>query len=581
MTDLNQTQHKRDLLLVDGSAPFFVPVVDGHSRNWSKAPLPELAEHGKISTRVKAQITQALSLYCQRVKAAGYSAITFDDLAHLTLFDFYPYRLSRTVHSYQKLFRKVFKIAQSCGLKIFITTDIMFWNPHIESHTRGRDRAMRELLCEAIERLFDLFPMIDGVVTRIGEPDGEDVVSAFKSRLTIRSARQCNRWLKNLLPVFEAQQKLLIFRTWGLGAYSIGDLNWNRKTLEAALAGIESSALVLSHKYGAGDFFRYQPLNDYIPVCPHMQIIELQARREYEGFGLFPAYVGRQYEQIRNQLQSCRTLRGVMVWCQTGGWSHFDRLSFLDDSSPWNELNAQAVAELFTGRISSPEILQRFATTRFPEKAVDQVVELVNGFDQLIDELWYFAPFARQSFWFRRVSVPPLLWIFWDTVLVNRALRLLFLIAITNPKQLRQGDLRQRKLIRRLRELVSDFPSEQEPLTMALDSFELLIALRRFYLGKAGRKREEKIKAKVRAYRKRYPKGFQIECDFSPFHIRWVTTGFFFSLFLRRQPGYRLFDRCFLIPLSGWMFALLKRWQRHRFPGISEGQTAGLETFFR
>lgn len=574
-------QSKCDLFVIDGSAPFFVSVIDGTSQNWSKAPLPRLAEHGKIPSKIREQIIQALTDYCERVKAAGYTAITFDDLAHLTLFDFYPYQLSRTVHSYQKLFRRAFRIAESFGLKIFITTDLMFWNRYIEKHTRGHDGRMCELMIEAVERLFDLFPTVDGIVTRIGEPDGEDVISPFKSRLVIRNARQCNRWLKALLPVFEVKKKLLIFRTWGLGAYPIGDLNWNRKTLERALAGLESSSLVLSHKYGAGDFFRYQPLNEYIPVCPHLQIIELQARREYEGFGLFPAYIGRQYEQFRNQLQNCQTLRGVMAWCQTGGWSHFDRLSFLNDSSPWNEMNSVAIVELFSGKKSSQEILHQLAQSHFPENNAEQVVELVNGFDQLIDELWYFAPFARQTFWFRRVSVPPLLWIFWDTILVNRALRLLFSSAIDNPKQLRQIDRKHRNSIRRLRKLVPDFPSEREHLTMALDTFELLIVLRRFYLGKAGRKREEKISAKVRAYRKRYPHGFIIECDFSPFHIRWVTTGFFFSLFLRRRAGYRLFDRYLLIPLSGCIFALLRRWQKHRFPDISEGQTAGLEIFFR
>ncbi len=276
-----------DLLIIDGSAPFFVPLIDGTRKNWSKAPLPALQVHGKIPAKTVDQICAALTVYCRRVRAIGYNAITFDDLAHLTMFDFYPYMLSRTVHSYQKLFRRVFKIARAAGLKIFITTDLMFWNSFIEEHVAGKDRRLRELFAEAVERLFDLFPQVDGLVTRIGEPDGVDVSSLFKSRMVIRSTGQCNRWLQAVLPVFEAQGKRLIFRTWSLGAFSIGDINWNVETQKRAFAGIDSPAFIVSHKYGAADFFRFIPLGEFFRVLPHMQIIELQARREYEGFGVF------------------------------------------------------------------------------------------------------------------------------------------------------------------------------------------------------------------------------------------------------------------------------------------------------
>ncbi|PLY01568.1 MAG: hypothetical protein C0622_06935 [Desulfuromonas sp.] len=581
MTSESGTKPQRDLFIIDGSAPFFAPVVDGSRQNWSKAPLPRLTAHGRIPAKTVERICADLTRYCRRVRAIGYTAITFDDLAHLTLFDFYPYLLSRTVHAYQKLFRRVFKIAHAAGLKIFLTSDLMFWNRFIEQHTRGRDRRLRELFGEALERLFDLFPKVDGVVIRIGEPDGIDVDSPFKSRLVIRSARQCKRWLKELLPRFEAREKLLIFRTWGLGAYSIGDINWNERTQKRAFAGIDSPAFIVSHKYGAGDFFRYLPLNDFIRHSPHQQIIELQARREYEGFGVFPAYVGRQYQALRDQLADCPTLRGISVWCQTGGWSHFDRLSFLDDSSPWNELNVVAAAQLFNSERTAEEILAGFCAVRFPEAGPELATGIVNEFDILIDQLWYFSPFAGQSLWFRRLRVPPLLWIFWNTILVNRALRLVFSTFIADGKAVRREDRRQKARLRRLTKRVAEFPEEREDLQLALDTFNLLIALRRFYLGKGGKKREKKIAAKLEDYRLKHPQGFFVECDFSPFRFRWITTGLFFSIFIRRRARYRLFDRLFLIPLTVWLFPALKLWQRQRIPDIAERQAAGLELFFR
>lgn len=579
-TDVAALQ-QRDLFIIDGSAPFFAHFVDGTRKNWSKAPLSQLQSHGKIPAKIIDRICSELVIYCRRVRAVGYTVITFDDLAHITLFDFYPYTLSRTVHAYQKLFRRVFKIANAEGLKIFVTTDLMFWNSFIEAQVRGKDRRLRELFAEAIERLFDLFPLVDGVVTRIGESDGVDVNSLFKSRMVIRSPKQCNRWLQEVLPVFEAQGKLLIFRTWGLGAFPIGDINWNAETQKRAFAQIDSSAFIVSHKYGPGDFFRYLTLNDFIGCSPHMQIIELQARREYEGFGVFPAYVGRQYEQFRDALATCHNLRGISVWCQTGGWSHFDRLTFLKTSSPWNELNAIAAVELFSGEKTAQDILHTFCAERFAQVDTELMVEMVSLFDTLIDQLWYFAPYAQQPLWFRRLRVPPLLWIFWDTILVNRALRLLFNTVQGSGDELRRRDRKLRSVLRRLRKLVKELAVDDHDLVMAIDTFDLILVLRRFYLGKAGKKRERKVKKRAQAYRQKNPQGFAVECDFAPFRIRWITTGLLAAIFMRRQARYRLFDRLLLIPLTGWLFPVVKRWQRCRIPDIAERQAVGLEIFFR
>ncbi|MBN2792929.1 MAG: hypothetical protein JXQ81_10510 [Desulfuromonadales bacterium] len=577
----NRSTAQRDLFIIDGSAPFFAPLVDGSRKNWSKAPLSELLTQGKVTAKISDQICEQLRIYCRHVRAIGYNAITFDDLAHITLFDFYPYQLSRTVHSYQKLFRRVFKIARAEDLKIFVTSDIMFCNPFIESHTGAKDTRLRELFSEALERLFDLFPQVDGVVTRIGEPDGIDVSSKFKSRLVIHTPKQCNRWLQALLPVFESHDKLLIFRTWSLGAFPIGDINWNAATQKRAFANIRSSSFILSHKYGPGDFFRYLPLNDFIKSSAHMQIIELQARREYEGFGVFPAYVGRQYEQFRDALANCPTLRGISVWCQTGGWSHFDRLTFLNNSSPWNELNTIAAVQLFSSKKTAEEVLRDFCFERFADAAPEKMMEIVFLFDRLINHLWYFAPYAQRSIWFRRLRVPPLMWIFWDTILVNRALHLFFNAFQNNGKELRRQDRELRTELRQLKKIIRELPEEEQDLRLGVDTFSLIIALRLFYLGKAGKKRERKIKVRVKDYRHKYPQGFAIEYDFAPFHIRWVTTGLLFGFFLRQQGHYRLLDRFLLIPLTGWMFPLIKRQQRRRIPEIAERQAVGLELFFR
>ncbi|HMB14832.1 MAG TPA: hypothetical protein VKN62_00850 [Pelovirga sp.] len=162
----------RDLLLIDGSAPFFVPLLNGQRKNWSKAPLDALVNAGKINADDSDRICAALTIYCEKVCALGFTAITFDDLAHLVILDSYSDHLKETVHACQTLLRRCFAIATAANLRIFINTDLMFWNQHLEAEagTRsGRDWRVRNIFVRCLDQLFTTFPEVSGVVTRIGE----------------------------------------------------------------------------------------------------------------------------------------------------------------------------------------------------------------------------------------------------------------------------------------------------------------------------------------------------------------------------------------------------------------------------
>ncbi len=565
-------------VLIDSIAPFFLPYCDGSRQNWSKAPLHRLIRSGQVDPKEAEIITQGFRHYCHRARALGCTAITLDDLSHITLFDFYPYLLSRTVYSCQKLFANLIDIANAEGLEVFITTDIMFWNNYIEKESRGNDRSVRQLFAEAISRLFDTFPAISGVVVRIGETDGVEVNCQFKSQMWIKTPEQCNRWLRELLPLFESADKTLIFRTWGLGAFSIGDLIWNEQTERQIIAGIDSSALILSRKYGQADFFRYLDINERITTSSIRQIVEFQARREYEGFGEFPAYVGWQYESIRTAIQNNPTVFGISVWAQTGGWSHFDRLTLLKNGSLWNELNLVATVSLFTTEQTADEILDQFVRKQFPRKEWDSARSIIQLFDTLINQLWYFKPYAEQNLWFRRLRVPPLLWIFWDTILVNPAIRMVIRSFVGNPEELREVDKLLKTELKMIAKLTKNITVEKESLEQAHETFRLIFAIRGYYLGKM---RHEKIAKRIDRYRVRYPNGFRIESDFAPFRLRWITETILFGLLLRKHSRYRLFDRFVLIPLTGWMFPLIKKYNFKRMPDLANRQAVGMELFFR
>ena len=73
----------------------------------------------------------------------------------------------------------------------------------------------------------------------------------------IQKPAQARQLLLYLLPTCEKHSRRLIFRTWTVGAYRIGDLMWHRGTFTSVFDGLKSPSLVISMKYGESDFFRY------------------------------------------------------------------------------------------------------------------------------------------------------------------------------------------------------------------------------------------------------------------------------------------------------------------------------------
>jgi len=291
------------------------------------------------------QIRNDFEMICRRAAEFGYNAISLDDLAHLYNHPAYPDDLRARISDYQDEFGRLFVIAGNHGLAVYITTDILFYHPAIDAVCGTSFRRRIDFLAGAIEDVFKRFP-VAGIISRIGESDGLDVEGDFHSRLTIRSPWHARRCVQRLLPLFEQRQRQWIFRTWSVGAYRVGDLIWNRETLHTIFRGIRSDHLTLSMKHGESDFFRYLPVNKQFFRGELPRIIEIQARREYEGAGEYPSFIGPEVERFRAALEGTSTLRGAMVWCQTGGWIRFRRLTFLDPGGIWNEFNTWAAIRI-------------------------------------------------------------------------------------------------------------------------------------------------------------------------------------------------------------------------------------------
>ncbi len=545
-----------NLLLIDGIGPFF----RGYARrriNWSKIPFDNLENQGDFDAARFTGVREDFERFADAAAALGFNGITLDDLAHLSPHPAYGGRLNSKLHRYREAYRELFEIAAARGLTAYVTTDVMFEPISRPGLFGGFRRGAAPFLREACEALFLDFPAVGGVIFRVGECDARDVHGDFASRLAIRTPEQAKALILSLLPAFENAGKVLIFRTWTVGAHPIGDLIWNRNTFDRTFGDLDNPNLVLSMKYGETDFFRYLPLNRLFFHSNHRKIVELQARREYEGFGEFPSFVGWDYEEYVRELSGARNMMGAWIWCQTGGWSCFRRRTFLDPGGVWNEINTAVSLRLVRDGVNADEAVRAWARERLGGDKAERLLVLLRLSAETVKEGLYIDEFARRKLFFRRLRVPPLLHVFWDRIVISHSMRKLLRCFVLDQAGKTTQSWAALGKIHSMRALAAELGLPVQDFDFQYDTFRLLAAAREYYFGIFGPDRVERLYALRAAYERKYPLRYAVQLDFSRFRMPRYQLRLAFALLFRSQRGYRRLDRLLLIRLLSLLSPLL------------------------
>ncbi len=572
-----------ELFILDGIAPFFRGCRKKRI-NWSKIPFESLERDGRVDRDRFDEIRPYFDRFVDHAKEAGANALSLDDLAHLFPHEAHPDALRERVAAYREEFGRLFDVAGRAGLHVFLTSDVLSLTPELERRIGDDDGRAIDLLAAACTRILDDYPQVAGVILRIGECDARDVNDAFKSRLRIRTPAQARRWLRRLLPIFAERGRRLVVRTWTVGAYPIGDLIWNRDTFAATFDGIESDALVISMKYGESDFFRYLPLNRHFFRGPHQKIIELQARREYEGCGEYPSFIGVDYERYRRDLHGARNVIGCMVWCQTGGWTRFRRLTYVGRPKVWNEINTFVTLRIFRDGWSAEEAVREYHR-RFlsSDTSADDLLELLLLSDRIVKELLYIDDYARQKLFFRRTRLPTLLSVLWDRVLVNHPMRKVLRCFVADGEaKVRQGWEAWRE-IDRMHELAVRLGLPAKDIERMRDAFRLLAKAREYYFRPYDLSTVQELEAMEVDYKQRHRRRhrYAIKLDFKRAGVARSTLRGILYIALRRRRGYRLIDRVVTVELLAWLHPLVKVANRRLFPEAVRDEAMGVDTLFK
>lgn len=571
------------LYLIDGIGPFF----KGNRRkeiNWSKIDFSDLDADGPVPEARCLQIEHDFTLFCRRAAAIGYTAVTLDDVVHLVQHPCYPALLQKKIERYQTLYRRLFRIAQAVGMDVFITTDLLSVHPSIENQIGTGARAERLFARELCRTLFGEFPEVAGIIFRIGESDGVDVEGDFRSRLMIRTPADARKLLAELLPLFEENGKLLIFRTWTVGISRIGDLIWNPGTFRKVFDTCHSPNLIISMKYGESDFFRYLPLSRLFFETDHRKLVELQARREYEGFGRYPSFVGYDYEKFQRELAFARNIVGISVWCQTGGWSGFRALTLIEPEGIWNQINTFVTLRIFRDRMTADRAIQAFCNEVLNTVNWVDLKELLALSDQTVKNLLYIDEFATSSFFLRRVRIPPLITVYWKHILVNHLLRqvLRCYVSARYGRELVQSGYKSLEQIKTMRAIAEKLELPRQDFDFQYDTFHLIACSREYYFIPDPEEVLSRLGSMKQQYEQKWPEPrYAVQIDLRPVPLRRTHLWPILSLLLRRQRRYRFLDHLLGATLYAVPLALIRRITRRVFPRFASEQTMGIDSIFK
>ena len=567
------------LLIIDAIGPFFRQHKPKRI-NWSKIPFSDLEDADGLKPKFLTTIEKDFRKFCESARKHGYNAISLDDVAHLVDCASYESGLRNKIGQYRDLFAILIEIATQLELRVFITMDVMFFNDTLLKHVGQNHAKVTAWLKARLAELFSDFKGIAGIVMRFGEKDGLDVKGDFRSKLLLKSVRQTRTFLKSILPTFEKQNRLLIFRTWSVGAYSIGDLIWNPKTFRKVFQSIDSPSLVISMKYGESDFFRYLPLNPNFFESSHKKIIEFQARREYEGFGAYPSFVGWDVENDLAQLQGAKNVIGASVWCQTGGWGKLRQLTFIRNSSFWVELNVAVIAQLWNGN-SCEQAIGKFIEDNHLDVPLDAMLEFLQLSDVVIKKLLYVPELARKQLFFRRLRLPPQLFVFWDRIIIDHTIKRILSCLVDDREQALADGREGLANLRQMIELADRHAIPSKGLNFQLETFKILAKAREYFFSSWSEEIASELFAMKEQYKRRFKRNYSIVLNFEPAPLETRQMNGLLSLLLRRKADYRLVDEIVTLRALAWIYPLVKRFGRKATPKFANKQAMGIDVLFK
>ncbi|MEZ4701465.1 MAG: hypothetical protein R2834_14100 [Rhodothermales bacterium] len=378
--------------------------------------------------------------YVDRMASLGFNAIEMPGFLQYVDFDrvedgyavYADSSLYRRRHAaVRAAYGRMFAYAREKGLQVILSTDMVALTTPLEAYFDRRfggadveNDAFWEVYRQGLAELFERMPEVAGMMIRIGEAgsvynrEGWD----YRSELWVRSISSVQKMLQAFTDVAEAYDRTLIFRTWSVGVGQVGRMHTSPEAYAAVLDAIDSDHLIVSTKFTQGDFWNHLPLNPTLFTGRHRRIVEMQARREFEAFTVFPNYVAPLHQAALTRfLTENPRVEGVWVWAQGGGPLRHGPLLIYPFHGLWlwTDANVVATARLLDdpGR-PIEDITRAWVTDVFGDdpRVVDALTELLLSSHATAARGLTIPAFARKAVTGMGLEVPPVIYSYWDIV---------------------------------------------------------------------------------------------------------------------------------------------------------------------
>lgn len=415
--------------------------------------------------------------YLHRMLAYGYNGIVFDGFLEFINFDlvgdgneiYGPNSEFRLQHlAARRNIGEMFDYAHRLGFKVFLGTDMVPLTPPLEKYLDQRfgginasDGNFWMVYRLGMEELFDAFPHVDGVMIRTGEAGAVYNVKGwdYYSALSVRTVEATRTMLRELLKVAARKDREIIFRNWSVGAGETGDMHINPETYDRIFHDLNSSHLIVSTKAGKGDFFSYLPLNPTLMTGKQRRLVEVQARREFEGFGAIPNYLGATHQSALTELGKRNpNIEGIWLWTQRGGPLRAGPLSLYPFYGFWNliDANVYVTARLaWDPHADLSAVTETWVKKNFGDnpQTVDKLTKLLFLSHQAVLKGLYIGGSARKQIVAFGLEPPPTPWM-WDIVSgSNSALSIVYLANRDNLEEAVEEGFEAVQIVRQMEQL--------------------------------------------------------------------------------------------------------------------------------
>ncbi|MCS6985733.1 MAG: hypothetical protein NZM25_11495 [Leptospiraceae bacterium] len=469
-------------------------------------PYYNLEEWERFKDDLRRHLNQLRKYGFNAVEMPGY--IELVDFAEYGVYEKQPQYLERH-RIFRQLFSEVISIAESYGIKVIFTTDMVVLSQPLVDYLKEKGIGLDvenpefwKIYGAGLNELFTHFPKLYGLMIRIGEAgriysqQGWD----YWSELLVKTKPSVKKMLSIFLQIAEKHNRKIIFRSWAVGIGEVGKMHTVPQAYLEVLEGIESKNLIVSTKYNRGDFWTNLPLNPTLFVGKEKRIVEFQTRREFEAFTIFPNYVAPHYQHAyRLFLEKNQNIMGAWIWSHSGGPLFQGPYMFYlkEGLWQWMDANLYATAKIVQNPNADMEKITRewigFTFGRNPQ-VVKEIYDILIESHELTAALLSFLPFSQKQAYALGQEVPPVAFCYWNVVAGSSSiLSNLYLLAKEDLEvflQKEKENVQKAATFRRRFEAVKDktiLPEKTKDL--AVQSFaymenlgETLSAYRKFFL---------------------------------------------------------------------------------------------------